>query len=430
MTRTHRPLTHALGLSMGGSLMPALVAVAATVVANTRGDARTLVILLSIWTVGGYLTLTDFGLTRSAAKLVAEGGDPRAVIRRLRPVSLRVGAGLSMIGATVLVVLGATHPTVPVLLWFLVPLPLATALQFPLVGALEASGRFGVLAGHRLLNALSVYLGPALCVPLGKRGLILGLALMWSYRLAALGGLAAFLPRATPHPALSRPAEPLASIVGWIGLSSMLGPALLYLDRAFVPMTGASLWISYVSLSEILLRSYVIPASIMAVVFPWTVRRLRSDPAMVRRVFGTWLPVVTVGGALVAGGVLALSPDALYRAAGVGAASVGSARSVAVLLVVGTVINWSSQAQITLAQAAGAQRGVVLAQAALLIPFVACLAWGRTVGVVAVAAVWAGRIVLLWLILRWFASAAVPLPERRRPQAVASAGAPLPTSLR
>ena len=148
-----------------GSVIPALIGAVATVYAVSelaRADARA---VLVIWTVVGYLTLTDLGLTRSAATLVAGGTDARTAARALRPVSVTAGLVLSAGMLIFLQFSGSLREGVDGLAAAaVVPLPVLTTLTFPLLGAMEASGRFGLIALHKSLQSVVTYLIPPLLV--------------------------------------------------------------------------------------------------------------------------------------------------------------------------------------------------------------------------------------------------------------------------
>lgn len=408
---SRRALVRSLSASMSGGVIPAVLGVAATVLANRMGAPAHLVVLLLIWTLNGYLNLTDFGLTRAASSLVSNRWAPRAAVNRLGASSRAIGAALALVTALGLAAYRwwSSDP-VPGAIWAMVPLPLITCFQFPLVGALEASGRFGLLALHKTLNAISTYVVPAVLVAFGAKGLAVGVAVIYAYRLASLVWLSSSLPRAAES--LSRAEGPsigeedvgrdVRSLVTWLGLSSLIGPLFLYIDRAFV--AGGSdhqMWIYYVSLSEILLRTYIIPNSALSVFFPVTVDRLRRQPDQVGRVFGRVLPILTLSlGASVA--VLGLlAPELLLTSLGLPPADLEKGRLVLALLATGTVVNWFSQSQIALIQAQGRQRRVVVAQASLIAPYATLLVAASGAGITAVALVWTARIIFLAVLLWW-----------------------------
>lgn len=408
---SRRRLVRSLTASLSGGVFPALIGVAATVLANRVGAPSDLVVLLFVWTIVGYLTLTDFGLTRAAASLVANGSAPRDAVARLRRSSVLIGSSLSLAMLLGLALYhGVTQTPVPGVIWAMAPLALLSCVQFPVVGALEASNRFGLLAVVKSGNAVSVYLAPAVLLWWGSPGLAVGVAIIYVWRVGALAWLILSLPRRPDGVAgrqgsgVDAPVTNVRGLLTWLGLSSVLGPLFLYVDRAFVAGVGdQQMWIFYVSCSEILLRTYVIPSSALAVLFPLTVVRLKTHPIAVRRVFGRVLPlgaVALVGAGLVASAVVPLS---VLTSLGLPEGQEGEGRVVVALLLAGTFVNWFSQAQIALIQAQGNQRAVVVAQATLIAPYVALLLLVSGAAVAPVAAVWAARIAVLALVLWWLA---------------------------
>lgn len=421
---SRRRLVRSLTASLSGGVFPALIGVAATVLANRVGAPSDLVVLLFVWTIVGYLTLTDFGLTRAAASLVANGSAPRDAVARLRRSSVLIGSSLSLAVILGLAIYrGVMQAAVPGVIWAMAPLPLLSCVQFPVVGALEASNRFGLLAVVKTGNAVSTYLAPSALLWWGSPGLAVGVGIIYTWRVAALAWLMLSLPKRPGGDAgrqgtgVDVTGTNVSGLLTWLGLSSVLGPLFLYVDRAFVAGVGdRQMWILYVSCSEILLRTYVIPSSVLAVLFPLTVVRLKTHPSAVRRVFGRILPggtVALVGAALVASAVVPLS---VLTSLGLPESQEAEGRVVLALLLAGTFVNWFSQAQIALIQAQGNQRAVVVAQAALITPYFALLLLASGATVAPIAAVWAARILVLALVLWWLARRLTPATTDPRPQ--------------
>lgn len=421
-----KQVTRSLFASLAGGLLPAVVGVVATVLANRLGADADLVALLFVWTIIGYFTLSDFGLTRASSSLVANGSPARTAVATLRPSSVMIGSALS--GAVTFGLVAYAWgfgATVPGVIWAMAPLPLLACAQFPLMGALEAANRFGMLAVIKSGNALSTYLVPAVLLAWGIPGLVVGVVVIYVWRVAALVWLTCVLPQEThlvEGPAYLASAVPVRDVRGlltWLGLSSVIGPLLLYVDRAFVAGSGErDLWIFYLSCSEILLRTYIIPSSALAVFFPLTVKVLRTNPRAVTRVFGTVLPLGTL--AIVVAGLAAVAvvPLSALTAVGLDPSTEPVGRAVLSTLVAGTAVNWFSQAQIALIQAQGRQRLVVVVQGGLAVPYLALLFAASSAPIVAIAGIWAGRIAMqagvLWAVARYAPPPTTfhPAPER------------------
>jgi hypothetical protein len=389
--------------SLVGGIIPAFVGITGTLIAVNYGDSIGKLSLLLAWTVLGYLALTDFGLTRSASK-IASSRDASAT--ELVAVLWRVSIPLGLL-VTLVLFIAILASQGDAGLYFLLPVPLISALQFPLMGILEARGSFGYLAGQRSANSVASYLAPAILVAIAPSSLPFALALI---SVARLGMLLALVARvrisalAAARATFGRKkysAVESKSIVPWLALSSLVGPILLYADR-FVLATGFiehDVWVYYAATSEILLKSYIIPTAFVAVWFPWLAANARHQLDKVRTRFLIWLPAITVIAAL-AGGIAAyfIVPDAVFHLLGAKPEWLRTARLVLSITFAATIMNWSSQLYIALLQALNAQKFVGLMQLAIVLPFiVALVASASAGGAVLVAVIYLLRIVIVWV---------------------------------
>lgn len=397
-------LVRNLGVSTMGSVLPAAVGALGTALVGWAGPRQYAVTVLAAWTLIGYLSLTDFGLTRSASKLVAEGAHGvDEVVGALWRTAIPLGLLLAC-GVVAVVMFAGLDQS----LLALAVVPVASVLQFPVVGALEATGRFAVIGLQRLANAVFVYLIPALLIafPGDYSGVVVALVVMATYRVVVVGVLAGRLGLRPVR--IIRDAAPggrlqhlgVHRVLTWVGLSSILGPLMLYADRVALWWAGVpeTTWVSYVTLSELLIKTYVLPSAALAVLFPWFTRHRERRATLQRMVFVRVLPVVTAL-ALTAGVpiVLWLSATVLHGLVG----GSGAPGAVVVLLAAGTLVNWSSQAYIAVLQVHDRQRLVVLVQIVFVLPYLIAL-WAvpsLVAPATGIAAVWACRIALTFLVL-------------------------------
>lgn len=399
-------VTRDAATSLIGSVVPAIVGVLGTLIAAQAALSDGISLLFWAWTAVGFLAITDFGLTRTTSALVSREGEAAdAVLPAIWRRSGILGITLSLVAGLAILVSGS-----PPVLALLLPIPLITSLQLPLLGALEGLGHYRALAVNRLANATFGYLSPALLVLLLPSDLGIGAALltMTIYRCVSLGFLFSRL-HLRLRTVLKRTiagrkseGEPAESVLVWVGLSSLLGPTFLYADRVALAAMGipGEVWIFYVAISEILMKTYVVPAAVVSVAFPWFVRNLQRQVKRVRVLVLRLLPLAVATVALLAVVFVMNLPVAALDALGIEPIYRTVAKTVLGILLIGTVINWSSQLQIAVLHAARSQRGVAVAQGALLLPFigamVAAAIWGD---VVTVAIVWSSRIALLGIVL-------------------------------
>src|SRR5579872_692839 len=244
--------------------------------------------ILSIaWALLGYVGQFDLGLGRATTKYVAEclgRGEPDAL-----PGLFWTSLGSQTIFgvfASVLLVLAApilvnrVLNISPAYVSETKDLLFVLAFSIPLIiagnstrGMLEAGQHFGAINYVKIPAYVSVFLLPIMAIPfgVGLRGIVLLLiACRFVATVAYLALCFNYFPelrgRFRFDAALIRP---LFIYGGWVTVSNLVGPLLLYVDRFFI---GAMLSMAalgyYTAPYEIVSRVWVIPTSLMATVFP------------------------------------------------------------------------------------------------------------------------------------------------------------------
>jgi O-antigen/teichoic acid export membrane protein len=266
------------------------------------------------WVIIGYFGLFDFGLGRALTKLLAEriATDREAEIPELVWTALFLMLVLGVIGAVVLV-LAAPRMVADVLkvsagleaetrrsfqlLAFSLPWVISTA---GLLGALEASQRFGLVNAVRVPSVLFNYLAPLAVLPFTTSlvpvigVLVLGRILSWLAHLVAC--LRAY-PMLGKRVAVewSRVGM-LARFGGWMTVSNTVSPLMTHLDRfligALISMEAVAY---YASPYELVTRLWLIPGALMGVFFPAFAATYAADRARTSLLFGRAVRVVFVG---------------------------------------------------------------------------------------------------------------------------------------
>ncbi len=279
-------IIHNTFLNLLGQGVPLLVGlVAVPVVAGGLGPERFGLLSLA-WVLAGYFTLFDLGLgratTRYVAEMVATGRTQQIpeVIWTSVVSQLLFGA----IGACVLV--GVTPALVNGL--FRVPpdlrdeakltfYVLATSVPVSLVitsllGALEARQRFDLTNAIRAPLAAMIYIAPVVGVVVGF-GLPAMVALMVGARIIA--ALALLTMNMRIEPGLGRPRlsasmlGPLLGFGGWITVSAVVSPVLVYAERFLLGALVSVSAVGYYSAPvDALMRLLVIPGSFATTLFP------------------------------------------------------------------------------------------------------------------------------------------------------------------
>jgi len=243
-------------------------------------------LLTLAWVVLGYFTIFDLGLGRATTKYVAEalGKGEGTLVPQIIWTAVTVQAIMGFVGAIVL--LGVTDLLVDRVLN--IPPELLDearvtfhllALSIPVVliassfsGVLEAAQRFDLVNAVRIPSSILTYLLPlvGLARGLGLPGIVSLIVL------ARLGALVAFVamnlrirPELGKYSASFSLLFRLFAYGGWVTVSSIVGPILVYLDRFLI---GSLLTIAavayYTAPYEAVTRLWVISASLTMTLFP------------------------------------------------------------------------------------------------------------------------------------------------------------------
>lgn len=274
------------GLNLLGQGIPLAVAlVSIPLIVKGLGPEKFGIITLA-WVLLDYFSLFDLGLARAVTKFVAEalgrGEADRVAVITWSAVTaqsvLGVLAGLVLIGVTPLLVRHlhvseAVHVearTSFLLLSFALPLGLVSS---SLRGVLEAAQRFDLVNAVRLPFGAANFLLPVLGVSL-HWSLPTIIALLVVSRAAAL--LVYYRVCLGLYPSLGHlrgvhraEFRVLLGYGGWITVSSIAGPVLVYLDRFLVGVILSVAAVAfYAAPYEMVTRLLIVPTSLMGTLFP------------------------------------------------------------------------------------------------------------------------------------------------------------------
>jgi O-antigen/teichoic acid export membrane protein len=249
-------------INLAGEVAPFLVAVfAIPALVHGLGVNRYGVLTLSMMVVG-YFGLFDFGLGRAATKLIAEAaasGD-HSNIPGLFWTSLYLMLAFGTAGSILIAALA------PWLMHGVLKIPAAfqpesmhafylLALSMPLVisggslnGTLSAFQRFDLINAIRVPSGVFSYIGPLMVLPF-SHSIAWMVAIMVLGRLASWGASLVLCVRIVPalrhdHYPRRSAIRPMLSFGGWVTVSGLVGPIMVYFDRFLI---GAMLSVAAVS---------------------------------------------------------------------------------------------------------------------------------------------------------------------------------------
>lgn len=397
-------------LNLVGLGLPLLVGVAAMPPVVAGLGPERFGILGLLWVVLAYLAMLDLGLGRATTKFAAEA------LARDDVVSLRGVATMTTVAQVVIAAItGGTlallaRPLVEGLLDLGPALEaealgsfMALAAAAPIIvvtntfrGLLEAGQRFDLVnliraptsAGNFLVPLVGVWLGWSLI------GIVLGLVVLRSAALVAY--VTACL---RVWPALRRPSLPdrvsaraVLGFGGWVTVSTMISPLLVYIDRFMIGALVSARAVGYYTAPhEIVSRLAILPASLASALFPAFAERHAAGTVAPALVFTRALKYLL---ALIAPPLLALAllaPDLLEL--WLGAAFAAESGLVLRWLALGMILNGAAYLPYTLLQASG--RPDLTARFHLIeLPFYLLVLWGFLArwGIAGAAAAWALRV--------------------------------------
>jgi O-antigen/teichoic acid export membrane protein len=400
-------------LNIMGRVIPFLIGLA-TIPYIVRGlGTERFGVLAIAWVLLGYFSLFDLGLGRATTKFVADclGRGKEQELPELIWTSLGFQVLLGLAGG---VCAGAITP---LLVGRILKIPmtlvgetttaffvLAASLPFVLAssglrGVLEAGQRFDIVNYIQIPASTSVFLLPALALPFGFRlpGIVLLLVLSRLVTmLAYLWCCFKAFPALTRKPGFSfqsRLLRPLAVYGGWLTITNIVGPVLVYLDRFLIGSLLSMAALTYYSVpSEVVTRLLIVPSSLVATLFPaFSTIDASGDKSKLEEFFARSIkPLLLVLGPLLL--LIAVFSRELLDL-WLGADFAERATGVLQILALGVLINSMAFVPFSLLQATG--RPDLTAKLHLLeLPLYAGLAWiliGQ-MGIVGAALAWTARV--------------------------------------
>lgn len=288
-----------------GQLVPVVFAIVSIPILIRTLGVDKFGIFTIVWMVVGYFSLFDLGVGRALTKFVAErlGGDGQGSIGGLVSTALSLSIGLGLLGAVVAalnahwlayqvlkVPSGLRHETESVLYLLAFSIPVVTSTGV-LRGVLEALQRFELLNYIRVPVSAFNYLSPLVVLPFSHSLLVLTLVLVigrviaWAIYLMLCISVVPSLFRSWGI--VKSVVKPLVAYGGWLTVTNVVGPVLVYADRF---MIGAMLSMAavayYTTPFELTTKLLFIPTGLTGVFFPAFATAFAKDMAKAAGLFG------------------------------------------------------------------------------------------------------------------------------------------------
>lgn len=410
-----------------GMVGPMLVALWAIPILVAKMGTERFGLMSIVWMMVGYFSLFDLGIGRALTKSVAERLGTALAFEIPAYVSsgMRLMWGLGILGGCVIAALspwlaGEAIKMAPSLrgeaLWSL--WILAAALPFVIasagnIGVLQAAEKFAQITYIRLPLGIANYLGPVVIMYF-SRSLVGVTAFVALTRVVTWMAFKIMSDREVSRisqnsQALTNPLRELLSFGGWVTVSNIVGPVMVYFDRFLIGVVaGAAAVAYYTTPFEVVSKLSVLPAAMMAVLFPAFAAHLGQASGHASRLFRNASGLLVVTMSLPTCLVVLFAPEALNL--WLGAEFAQKSAGVARWLAIGVCIN--SLAGLPFIALQGSGRPDVTAKLHLveLAFFIPLLWWAVTAfGIAGAAACWTGRVTIDFIALSGLCARLTPV---------------------
>ena len=282
-----RALARNAAYNVLGQAIPLVVGLATIPVTVRVLGAERFGLLGLAWAILGYVGVLDLGLGRATTKFVAEylaAGD-RARLERVATLAVASQTLMGLVGGAAFALLapllaGRTLGVPPALGSEAERMLLALALSVPFVvltaslrAVLEAAQRFDLVNLIRTPTSAAVFVVPAAAAVLGARLPAIVLLLL-AVRIVSGVATAIAIPRAIPGFRWRLELRwdllrPLLGFGGWVSVSNIVSPALLYLERFLLAsLAGVAAVAYYTAPYEVVNRLLILPAGLAGALYP------------------------------------------------------------------------------------------------------------------------------------------------------------------
>ena len=281
-----------------GNILPLAVGlVIFPVIISAYGTERFGLLALA-WSLVGYFSLFDMGLSRALTQMVSERlsqqVDNAEIVEMIR-TSFRVMWLLGLVGGSVLWLIvpwlvrdmlkissALNHETIQAfsILAFSIPLVVHTSA---LRGVLDALQLFKQASLIRIVLGVGTFVGPYIASLFGASliyaaySLVLVRVISWFMHFYAVNNTSLLKTKSSSYH--GKWLKPLFSFGGWMTVSNVIGPLMVYLDRFVIAaIIGASAVAYYVAPYEVVTKMWAVPVAISGVLFPLFAKEWQANP--------------------------------------------------------------------------------------------------------------------------------------------------------
>jgi len=375
-------------------------------------------ILSLCWVIIGYFSFLDFGIGRSLTKIIAEkiGLNQTKEIPNLFWTSLFLMLMIS-VSITLLLLLTTKYLTYEVfnisenLLEETLYSFYIIALTIPIVattaglrGFLEAYQKFAMINILRIVLGVLTFLAPLLCMIFTTNLLWILLVLsfirliIWILYLFQCFRVNSKI-RENKFKIDKNLLRPILSLSGWMTISNLIGPMIIYLDRFFIGIILSAVAITYYTTPyEIVTKLLLVPGALTGVLFPAFSTSYLSNPEITKKLFARGVKFIFIFLYPVVLVLIAFAYEGMYLWLGLNFAE--RSTFVLQLLAIGVLLNSLAYIPFTYLQGIGKPKIPALINL-IELPFYCIAMWFgiSNWGIEGAAVIWSIRILIDTLIL-------------------------------
>lgn len=402
-----------------GQLLPMAVAVAAIPpVIRGLGIPR-FGILSVVWVLIGYFSLFDLGMGRALTKLVAEemGTDEERRVVPLVWTALLLMLLLGIVGGAILagispwlvhrilkIPAGLQSETLLACYLIALCIPFVTFTS-GLRGVLEGLQRFRAVNLIRIPMSVFSFAGPLVVLPFSRSLVWVIATLVFGRLIACLVHLFvcfATLPTLRANIVFDRSLiRPLVVFGGWMTVSNVISPILVYVDRFVLgALISTSAIAYYTAPFDVITRLTVVPSAVAGVLFPAFAANIARNPNEAKRLLNRSLTYIFAAVFPAALLVVTLAPQGLQL--WLGAHFAENSSTVLRWLTAGVLANSLAHIPFALVQSAG--RPDITAKLHVFeLPLYMVSVWLLTkgMGIQGTAIAWTARLILDLLLIAY-----------------------------
>ena len=255
-------------------------------------------LLALAWSLVGYFSLFDMGLSRALTQMVSERLsrqiDHAETVEMIR-TSFRIMWLLGLVGGIVLWLVvpwlvtdtlkvspDLNHETIQAfsILAFSIPLVVHTSALRSVLDALQMFKQASLI---RVVLGVGTFAGPYIAslfdatLVFAAYSLVVVRVISWVMHFYAVHNTALLKTKTLHYHA--RWLRPLFTFASWMTVSNIIGPLMVYLDRFVIAaLIGASAVAYYVAPYEVVTKLWAVPAAISGVLFPLFAKEWQRNP--------------------------------------------------------------------------------------------------------------------------------------------------------